>query len=194
MKNLIAIIFCVVCLFAVALVRAQTSGRATQGRTMGGYYGAPQGPYGAPQGPYGAPQGPYGQPQGPYGAPQFIPQGAVASPGVLPTPRVLPSPGTIGVPSVPGVPITVCMNRNPPEGTVITRSVRDPGCKGQCESDLVIPMSDRMVICRGQSIPKGYEIELLTSTPDCACVGSGQNAYTIKAQTEEQKLPFNIPR
>jgi len=105
---------------------------------------------------------------------------------VLPTPRVLPSTGTTDVPTVPGGPITVCMNRNPPEGTVITKSVRDPACNGQCRSELEIPIRNRMVICRGQSIPKGYAIELLTFTPDCSCAGGGQNAYTIKAETKTE--------
>ncbi len=76
------------------------------------------------------------------------------------------------------------MNRNPPEGTVITKSVRDPACNGRCRSEIEIPTRQRMVICRGQSIPKGYVIELLTSTPDCSCAGGGQNAYTIKAEIE----------
>ncbi len=67
---------------------------------------------------------------------------------------------------------------------VITKSVRDPACNGQCRSEIEIPTRDRMVICRGQSIPKGYAIQLLTSTPDCACSGGGQNAYTIKAETK----------
>ncbi len=119
-----------------------------------------------------------------YGAPQLASPAAVASSGALPAPGASPGAGTTGVPAASAVPISVCMNRNPPEGTVITKSVRDPACNGQCRSEIEIPTRDRMVICRGQSIPKGYEIELLTSTPDCSCAGGDQNAYTIKAETK----------
>jgi len=79
----------------------------------------------------------------------------------------------------------MCLNRNPPEGMVITKSVRLPTCGGQCESELQHPAGHRMLICRGQAIPKGYTLELLTSTPDCECYGSGQNAYMIKAEGRE---------
>jgi len=77
-------------------------------------------------------------------------------------------------------PVTMCLNRNHPEGTVITKSVRRSGCGAGCEAELQVPTGHRMLICRGQAIPKGYKLELLTTTPDCACYGRDQNAYMIK--------------
>jgi hypothetical protein len=76
--------------------------------------------------------------------------------------------------------VVMCMNRNPPDGTVITRSVRQASCGDQCESEVHIPAGHRMLICRGQAIPKGYMLEVLTTTPDCSCYGGNENAYVIK--------------
>ncbi len=92
-----------------------------------------------------------------------------------------------------GKTITMCMNRNPPEGTVITKSVRQASCGDQCESEIQTPAGQRMLICRGQAIPKGYTLELLTTTPDCSCYGSDQNAYMIEAQTPEHEFRQALP-
>ena len=90
--------------------------------------------------------------------------------------------------------VTVCMNRNPPDGTVITKSVRRSTCGGRCESELRVPSGHRMLICRGQAIPNGYTIELLTTTPDCTCYGSDQNAYMIKTEPADQDFRQYFPR
>ncbi len=88
--------------------------------------------------------------------------------------------GAAAVAASGGDAVTVCMNRNPPDGTVITKSVRRSNCGARCESELRVPAGQRMLICRGQQIPKGYKLELLTTTPDCDCYGREQNAYMIK--------------
>lgn len=90
--------------------------------------------------------------------------------------------------------ITVCMNRNPPEGTVITKSVKGSGCGARCESVLQIPAGQRMLICRGQAIPAGYKLELLTTTPDCSCYGREQNAYMIKAEPADHEFRQYVPQ
>ena len=95
--------------------------------------------------------------------------------------------------TTPGEAVTMCMNRNPPEGTVITKSVRRASCGEQCESEIQIPAGHRMLICRGQAIPKGYTLELLTTTPDCSCYGRDQNAYMIKAETPENEFRQALP-
>ena len=90
--------------------------------------------------------------------------------------------------------VTVCMNRNPPDGTVITKSVKSSSCGVRCESEIQTPAGQRMLICRGQAIPKGYTLELLTTSPDCACYGRGQNAYMIKAEPVDDEFRQNFPR
>jgi len=37
-----------------------------------------------------------------------------------------------------------------------------------------------MVICGGQPIPDDYEIESITTTPRCGCLGEHDNAYVIR--------------
>jgi len=115
------------------------------------------------------------------------------SPGAA-APRSTPNPEDIGMPTTPGVPVTMCMNRNPPEGTVITKSIRRSSCGEQCESEIQIPAGHRMLICRGQAIPQGYTLELLTTTPDCSCYGRDQNAYMIKAENANDEFRQAFPR
>jgi len=90
--------------------------------------------------------------------------------------------------------VTVCMNRNPPDGTVITKSVKSSSCGVRCESEIQTPAGQRMLICRGQAIPKGYTLELLTTSPDCACYGRDQNAYMIKAEPADDEFRQYFPR
>jgi len=207
MQKTIAAMFCVVCLVAASDARAQVG--SDQGGAAGGYYGAPGGGAAGPgayggMGIYGGPatyggQGAYGEPGANYGTQQPRPQSGVMgilpkpSPGA-PAPRFTPNPEAIGVPTIPGVPITACMNRDPPEGTVITKSVRRPSCGEKCESELQIPAGSRMLICRGQAIPKGYRLELLTTTPDCSCYGADQNAYMIRVENENDEFKQTLPQ
>ncbi len=202
MQKIIAAIFCFVCLVAACDVLAQTG--ADQGEAPGAHgpapsaYGSAPGAYAPAPGAYGA-QGTYGEPGANFGAQQPRRQSGIM--GILPelgpgvaTPRFTPNPEAIGVPTTPGVPVTMCMNRNPPEGAVITKSVRQASCGDQCESELQIPAGHRMLICRGQAIPKGYTLELLTTTPDCSCYGRDQNAYMIKAETANDEFKQALPQ
>jgi hypothetical protein len=180
--------FCVVCLVAASDARAQAGT---------GQGGAPVG-YGPPLSASGG-QGAYSGPGANFGAEQRRPESGIMgilprpSPGVA-APRFTPNPEAIGVPTTPGVAVTACMNRNPPEGTVITKSVRQSSCGDQCESEIQIPAGQRMLICRGQAIPKGYTLELLTTTPDCSCFGRDQNAYMIKAETANDEFRQALPQ
>jgi hypothetical protein len=175
MQKTIAAMFCVVCLVAGSDARAQT--------------GADQS---------GAPVG-YGAALGASGGQSTRPESGIM--GIMPkpnpgaaAPRFTPNPEAIGgMPTTPGVAVTMCMNRNPPEGTVITKSVRQSSCGDQCESEIQLPAGHRMLICRGQAIPKGYTLELLTTTPDCSCYGRDQNAYMIKAETPENEFRQALP-
>jgi len=196
MKKIIAAIFCLVCLVAACDVRAQTG--AAQGGAPVGYGPAPGG-YEAAPGASGGQATFYGGASANLRAQQARPESGIM--GIMPksgpgaaTPRSTPNPEAIGLPTTPGVAVTMCMNRNPPEGTVITKSVRQSSCGEQCESELQIPAGQRMLICRGQAIPKGYTLELLTTTPDCSCYGREQNAYMIKAESANDEFKQALPQ
>jgi len=224
MQKTIAAMFCVVCLVAAGDVRAQTGADQARppvgyGPAPGGYRGAPdtygaQATYGGPganfvvQQPavgYGAAPGASGGQAGYGGASANLgvqqPRRESGIMGIVPNPvptpagpHSTPNPDAIGVPTTPGVPVTMCMNRNPPEGTVITKSIRRPRCGDKCESEIQLPAGNRMLICRGQAIPEGYRLELLTTTPDCSCYGRDQNAYMIKAETANDEFKQAFPQ
>ena len=118
MQKTIAAMFCVVCLVAASDARAQTG--ADQGGPPVGYE-PPPGTYGPASGAYGG-QGTYGGPGANFGAQQRRPESGIM--GIMPklgpgaaTPRFTPNPEAIGIPTTPGEAVTMCMNRNPPEGT-----------------------------------------------------------------------------
>lgn len=179
MQKTIAAMFCVVCLVTACDARAQA----------GADQGGPPGAYGPAPGASGANFGAQ-QPVRDSGIMGIMPR---PGPGVA-APRATPNPEAIGVPTTPGEAVTMCMNRNPPEGTVITRSVRQSSCGDQCESEIQIPAGHRMLICRGQAIPKGYTLELLTTTPACSCYGRDQNAYMIKAESANEEFRQALPQ
>ncbi len=196
MPKTIAAILCAVCLVVAARdARAQA----------GAYPGGMPGGYGQPPGGYGSGPNPYGQAPGMYGSsgagagygaqPPVRPQSGVM--GILQspaTPHAMSTASEMGMPTVPGVPVTTCLNRNPPEGAVITKSVRRATCGDKCESEIQLPAGKRMLICRGQAIPEGYTLEMLTSTPDCSCYGPDQNAYMIKAESANDEFRQALPQ
>jgi hypothetical protein len=206
MQKIIAAVFCIACLAGVSDARAQSSADQTgppagYGNAPGAYGGQGYSGQGASgnQSSYGN-QNPYGNQGNNPGMPPYRPDSGIM--GILPQakpnmagPKATPNPDdVIGIPNTPGEAITVCMNRNPPDGTVITRSVRQARCGDRCESEIQVPAGERMLICRGQAIPKGYTLELLTTTPACSCYGREQNAYMIRAESENEKFQQALPQ
>ena len=79
---------------------------------------------------------------------------------------------------------TICAGNVPPDGMVITATSTSDGCPGPCRARDTEPAQlSIMIICAGQPIPDGYEIEGLTSTAACDCLGDQDNAYVIRRQS-----------
>jgi len=75
----------------------------------------------------------------------------------------------------------MCAGNLPPEGMVITATGSSDSCPGSCRArQTELAQLAIMVICEGQPIPDGYEIEEFTSTPACDCLGDQDNAYVIR--------------
>lgn len=54
-------------------------------------------------------------------------------------------------------------------------------CGGSCRARTLAPVVGAiMIICAQQPIPPGYSLDSVTSTPDCRCLGDGENAYVIR--------------
>ncbi len=76
---------------------------------------------------------------------------------------------------------TICTGNVPPEGMVITATGTSDSCPGSCRTQQTEPAQlSIMVICAGQPIPDGYELESFTSTAACECLGDQDNAYVIR--------------
>jgi hypothetical protein len=79
---------------------------------------------------------------------------------------------------------TICAGNIPPEGTIITATGNSVDCGGSCRARRIEPLHGHiMVICAQQPIPDDYEIQSLTTTPMCNCIGEEDNAYVIRAIT-----------
>lgn len=79
---------------------------------------------------------------------------------------------------------TICAGNIPPEGTIITATGNSVDCGGSCRARQIEPLRGHiMVICAQQPIPDEYEIQSVTSTPACNCLGEDDNAYVIRAIT-----------
>jgi len=79
---------------------------------------------------------------------------------------------------------TICAGNIPPEGTIITATGNSVDCGGSCRARQIEPLHGHiMVICAQQPIPDNYEIQSLTTTPACNCIGEEDNAYVIRAIT-----------
>jgi hypothetical protein len=79
---------------------------------------------------------------------------------------------------------TICAGNIPPEGTIITATGSSLDCGGSCRARRIEPLHGHiMVICAQQPIPDNYEIQSLTTTPVCNCIGEEDNAYVIRAIT-----------
>ncbi len=75
----------------------------------------------------------------------------------------------------------ICAGNVPPDGMVITATGNSVECGGSCRSRHIVPVKGRiMVICAQQPIPEQYEIQSITSTPACNCLGEDDNAYVIR--------------
>jgi hypothetical protein len=76
---------------------------------------------------------------------------------------------------------TICAGNVPADGSVITATGTTSFCDGSCRARVTEPADGPvMVICTGQPIPDQYEIESITTTPLCACLGERDNAYIIR--------------
>jgi type II secretory pathway pseudopilin PulG len=79
---------------------------------------------------------------------------------------------------------TICAGNIPPEGTIITATGNSIDCGGSCRARRIEPLHGHiMVICSQQPIPDNYEIQSVTTTPSCNCIGEEDNAYVIRAIT-----------
>lgn len=77
---------------------------------------------------------------------------------------------------------TICAGNIPPEGTVITATGNSVDCGGSCRARQIEPVRGQiMVICAQQPIPDEYEIQSVTTSPACNCLGEEDNAYVLRA-------------
>ncbi len=68
-----------------------------------------------------------------------------------------------------------------PEKMVITATGTSPVCRGSCRARRLEPVrGSMMIICANQPIPKDYDLDSVTTTPDCQCLGNEDNAYVIR--------------
>lgn len=89
--------------------------------------------------------------------------------------------------------MTICAGNVPPEGMVIASTGNSVICGGSCRSRQVIPIKGAiMVICAQQPIPKDYEIQSVTTSPSCMCLGDDDNAFVIRAANGT--LPTPLPQ
>ncbi|MGH8012173.1 MAG: hypothetical protein ACREQ4_06730 [Candidatus Binataceae bacterium] len=80
----------------------------------------------------------------------------------------------------------MCAGNVTPAGMVITATGTSPSCSGSCQARRLAPACGLiMKICADQPIPKGYQLDGITSTPACDCLGREDNAYVIKYQFED---------
>jgi hypothetical protein len=76
---------------------------------------------------------------------------------------------------------TVCADDLVPEGMAVTASGTTATCAGACRArEAQAVCGPLMKICAGQSIPKGYIVDSVTTVPACQCLGSEDNAYVIR--------------
>ena|SRR5579862_114677 len=76
---------------------------------------------------------------------------------------------------------TICAGNRPADGSVITATTTSGFCNGSCRARITEPAdAPMMVICSGQPIPDDYELESITTTPRCGCLGEQDNAYVIR--------------
>ncbi|HXN87091.1 MAG TPA: hypothetical protein VN867_13540, partial [Candidatus Binataceae bacterium] len=84
----------------------------------------------------------------------------------------------------------ICAGNIPPEGTIITATGNSVECGGSCRARRIEQVHGHiMVICAQQPVPDNYEIQSLTSTPACNCLGEEDNAYVIRAVTGTLPTP-----
>ena len=77
---------------------------------------------------------------------------------------------------------TICAGNIPPEGTVITATGNSVDCGGSCRARQIEPIRGQiMVVCAQQPIPDRYEIQSVTTSPACNCLGEDDNAYVLRA-------------
>jgi hypothetical protein len=80
----------------------------------------------------------------------------------------------------------MCAGNVAPPGMVITATGTAPSCSGSCQARKLTPACGVVLkICAGQPVPKGYEIDGVTSTPACDCLGREDNAYVIRYQFKD---------
>jgi hypothetical protein len=81
----------------------------------------------------------------------------------------------------PGRAQVICSGNIPPEGTVITATGTAAICGGGCRARRYQPAEgSTMVICAEQPIPRNYQLESVTSSPACECLGDQDNAYVVR--------------
>jgi hypothetical protein len=75
----------------------------------------------------------------------------------------------------------ICEDDITPEGMAVITTGTSPTCAGSCSAREIKPVCGPVIkICAGQSVPKGYVLDSITTTPGCACLGAEDNAYVIR--------------
>lgn len=75
----------------------------------------------------------------------------------------------------------MCAGNVPPAGMVVTATGNSPDCAGPCTARKVEPVHGPvMIICAHQPVPDNYDLESITTSPACKCIGDEDNAYVIR--------------
>jgi len=75
----------------------------------------------------------------------------------------------------------VCSEDIIPENMAITATGTSPVCRGSCRARRLEPVRGSvMIICANQPVPEDYNLDSITTTPDCQCLGNEDNAYVVK--------------
>jgi hypothetical protein len=83
--------------------------------------------------------------------------------------------------SQPALAEIICADDIVPKGMAVTETGTTGSCAGACRArETQAVCGALMKICSGQSIPKGYILDSVTTIPACQCLGSEDNAYIIR--------------
>jgi hypothetical protein len=75
----------------------------------------------------------------------------------------------------------LCADDLVPQGMAVTATGTAPTCTGACRAREVEPVCGPIIkICAGQPIPRGYQLDSVTTMPACQCLGPEDNAYVLR--------------
>jgi hypothetical protein len=79
----------------------------------------------------------------------------------------------------------VCAGNIPPDDMVITATGDSKYCGGSCRAREIKPVDGSiMIICAQQPIPQDYELQSVTTTAACGCIGEQDNAMVIRLRDD----------